>query len=260
MDDAPITVNADGVAEAVAVDLLLPGVSVRVEWGAEHRSGCSQAERKQVDRVWREMREQNDALYDGPIARVLSADIETGVVLCGRSTFKHLVTAGRLGRDVRQLGIVGWLIGMNRAGVEHVLLARRSSSTRVYPGMWENAPSGGVTAGEDERSLFRMLEDEAEEELGMALPSLASGRSAFVGWMRDPIARSLDLIVRVEVGEVDPSRAPCFGAGDGRWEYTDAAWLSHADAPAYFAKHREAISPPTLALARKLGWSNESQA
>jgi hypothetical protein len=243
---------ATGEAEerGVIVEAFAPGVMPFVEWASE-APGVAPAESERVDRAWRELRAANDAMYDGPIVRVLSADAETGALRCARSTFRHVATAAKLGRDVRQLGT-------ERGGDahEHVLLARRSGETRVYPGLWENAPSGGVSVGTDAQQLYRALADEADEELGLELPEWASGRGTFVGWLRDPIAMSLDLIVRVHVGEIDPHRSPCFGGADGggRWEYTDAAWLARADALSYFKRHADAISPPTAALAKHMGW------
>jgi hypothetical protein len=218
-----------------------------------------------VDRAWRELCAVNDSLYDGPILRVRSADAQTGSIVCERSTFRHLATAGRLGRDVRQLGVVGWLIGCDRTtGEEHVLLGRRGASTRVYPGLWENAPSGGVPgvplnlASLEAGALYAALSDEAEEELGIALPAFDSGPVAFDSWIHDPVARSLDLVVCVDVGMIDAGRLPCLASGgepDDQREYIDSSWLSRGEAAAYFDRHANAISPPTLALARHMGWA-----
>lgn len=255
------------------------GVRVEALGGAELRVAMRQAAAEElspgmaaeVDRVWREMASQNPALYDGPTLRVDAFDAASGVISCSRSSFKHLATADRLGVAFRQLGIVGWLTGRDRGGREHVLLGRRSSAVRVYQGLWENAPSGGVpprviqasATSASVETLFEALRDEAEEELAMTLPAwgeLAPARARARWWIVDDLARSLDIVVEIDMGEIDPRVAgeTCASARRNA-EYVDVAWVARDEWKA-FASARcadgdgQVLSPPTVALARGLGW------
>ncbi len=246
----------------------LGGPSAHVSKMAE-RPSLTPAE---IDRVWQELTSANGALYDGPILCVEAFEASSGSIRCSRSSFRHLAAADRLGLATRQLGIVGWLTGRSRDGREHVLLGRRSSATRVYQGLWENAPSGGVpprvmAAGASEAgvdTLFEALREEAEEELALDLPAwknLEAGRARVRRWIVDDLARSLDVVVEIEMGEtgsgtIDPRTAGgvCANARpDG--EYVDVAWVARDEWRDFVRSHSPSVlSPPTVALAESLGW------
>lgn len=248
----------------------LPGALLNSARTPPPRPGAAPPADPALEDAWLAMRRDNDALFDGPILQVTSFDAASGVLRARPSSFKHLATASVLARDVRQLGVVGWLTGRDAAGAERILLARRSAGTRVYPGQWENAPAGGVDLGMlappppglnecPASALYSALQEESREELGLRLPAWpATGSAARApvarSWIVDDLARSLDVVFEVELGAVDPRRTPCFAAGGGRWEYTDAAWLTRAELAAFAERREQPLSPPTLALARFLGW------
>lgn len=231
----------------------------------------------EIDRVWNALCADNPALYDGPIVRVESFDAERGEVVCSRSSFKHLATADRLGLSTRQLGIVGWITGRDRQGREHVLLGRRGSDTRVYQGLWENAPSGGVSprllaAPPRETAidvLFEALREEAEEELAMTLASwteVSRSGASVRRWIVDDLAHSLDLVAEIDLGNIDPTRIDQCGSAGGvaggacarsrpDGEYLDAGWVARDEWSRFATSSpRDVLSPPTLALAASLGW------
>lgn len=215
-----------------------------------------------IDLVWAELRQASPRLFDGPI--VLT---DTGAAVLGaapldnlparRATYKTLATAAEVGMTVRALGVQALVIARDAAGVEHILFGRRSSEVRMYPGLWENAPSGSVPpppAAEQSVALphlARTLIAEGIEELGI---SLGAAAMTCIALLDDAEAASLDVVLRVDVGEpINPKARPC-PATDGRWEYADTAWIAVADLPTWVAANADAISPPTRAM---LGWLDE---
>lgn len=234
------------------------GVELRAQIGSSAPAGAEQAAR--IDAVWEELRRGNDRLYDGPILRAVSVDVESGSLLCRRETYRVLAASARLGLGVRQLGVMGVITGRDSAGREHVLLARRAAQTRIYPGLWELAPSGGVTPPPlnvpriGSRELSAALADEAEEELAL---DLSGQDGAAIAVLRDVHACSDDIVLRIELtGPIDPRRGVCPASNDAadRWEYLDVAWVAMGDLRGFVDEHRSAIAPPTRALLRWLGW------
>jgi len=213
-----------------------------------------------IARTWDELRAANDRFYDGPILRFISLDAQHGELLCRRDSFRTLAVSPRLGLGVRQLGVSGIITARDHAGAQHLLLGRRGAETRIYPGLWEVAPSGGVKPPPpniDRLSLHNLalaLAEEADEELGMTLDPNAAQLLAF---LRDEVACSDDAILRFELpSAIDPRRAACPLAAEaaGRWEYIDSAWIALGDLSAFARDHAAAIAPPTAALLRWLNW------
>ncbi len=234
-----------------------PSARVSVQ-PAQHAGPETQA---RVARVWQDLRAANDRLYDGPILRSVSLDAERAEVLCRRDTFRSLATSARLGLGVRQLGVSGVIIAKDTAGIEHLLLGRRAADTRIYPGLWEFAPSGGVKPpppNVDSLSLLDLataLAEEADEELGMQLDPRDARLLAF---LRDETACSDDAILRFDLSTpVNPRAGVCPAASEaaGRWEYVDSAWVALSGLPNFSREHAHAIAPPTLALLRWLNWA-----
>lgn len=244
--------------DGITIVPLPRGVELHAEIGEMLPRGGEQAMR--IEAVWNELRRENDRLHDGPILRAISIDAESGEVRCRRDTYRSLAVSARLGLGVRQLGVMGAITGRDRAGREHVLLGRRAAQTRIYPGLWELAPSGGVTPppmnvpGLGLGDLAAALADEADEELGLDL----SGQSiAAIAVLRDVHACSDDIVLRIELADpIDPRRGVCPASNDAadRWEYLDVAWIALGDVHTFVDDHRGAIAPPTRALLRWLGW------
>ena len=234
------------------------GVELHAEIGEMLPRGGEQVMR--IEAVWNELRRENDRLHDGPILRAVSVDAESGSLLCRRDTYRSLAVSARLGLGVRQLGVMGVITGRDRAGREHVLLARRAAQTRIYPGLWELAPSGGVTPPPlnmpriGSRELSAALADEAEEELAL---DLSGQDSAAIAVLRDAHACSDDIVLRIELAEpIDPRRGTCPASNEAadRWEYVDVAWIALGEVHTFVDDHRHAVAPPTRAMLGWLGW------
>ncbi|MGH7132371.1 MAG: hypothetical protein ACREJO_10550 [Phycisphaerales bacterium] len=224
-----------------------------------------------VGGAWREMRLANDRLHDGHIIVVNEIEgVEAGadggglVIQCSRRRYMDLATQHHPSvgdHGIRLLGVKGLITGRDRAGREHVLIARRGTQTRVYGGMWEIAPGGGVDAASTASEIThddiaRSLVHEATEEMGVNLsPADCDPVRAMV---MDDRAFSLDLIMPVRwPGIVDPRRGLC--AADGcEWEYLDVAWVAIDEVGGFAAKNAAAITPPTLAVWRWRNWTEPS--
>lgn len=226
---------------------------------------------------WAALCAENPRYHDGDILSVARIAGDGGVIECAPDRFKRLAVQ-RDGRDlgVRLLGVKGMIVGRDERGGEHVLIARRGPQTRVYHDQWEIAPAGGIdgvvdrsvlaraAAGErvdlGERVVVAALLEEAREELGLEIDP-AGCRAVCI--VRDEVARSVDVIVRVDWPRpIDPRRAVCGGggfcAGGNGWEYTDSAWLSRADAPGFEARAAGSLVGPMRAALRWAGWTTES--
>lgn len=264
----------------------------------------------QVAERFARARAANPALHDGPTLCVvgLALDAAPGApaapsassapsvhahLAVQRGCYRHLVAqasalAPGLELGVYTLGVKGLILGADRAGRSHVLIARRAGWTRMYPGLWESAPAGGVTLDDDAISadpadvahaVAATLAAEAHEELGLTIPPPALADARPVALVRDPAARSIDLFIRVRwPGVITPARppGPCALPGRARandaedaedadvadnadeadsprdaGEYIDRAWLALADAARFDSP---ALAPPVRAAWRVLGW------
>jgi 8-oxo-dGTP pyrophosphatase MutT (NUDIX family) len=207
--------------------------------------------------AWGRMVEANPRLHDGPIWSVRAVDAAGLVVEADqyrRLAVQDDPAVGDIG--VRVLGVKGMLIARDETGAERLLLGRRGGETRVYGGLWEIAPAGGVSPrrGLDEHVLRETLAEEMHEELGMEIDDAAATPLCLV---RDDLAWSVDVVMAVAWPAVVPSsgagRVVC--AVDGcAWEYVDASWLSRAEVAKFVEGSSRAVSPPTLAVLRWAGW------
>ncbi len=246
--------------------LPLPDAAVRIRIAPEPESAggwddpASKAD--EIERRWADARADNPRLRDGEVLSVGAIDPGAGLIHTSRSTYKRLVAQNAtLDLGVRMLGVKGLLIGRDTHGVEHVLIARRGGDTRVYGGMWEIAPAGGVSV--PPRSVAELgpevlrdtLADEAHEELGLDLDVSAARPVAVV---RDDVARSVDVIVRLDWpssgGIIDPRASVCT-LGRDDWEYVDTAFLSRSDAAAFDKRASGEIVGPMRVVLRWLGWT-----
>lgn len=208
----------------------------------------------EAERVWEELRSRNPRLFDGPVLLLdLAALVERRELLARRGTYKTLATAELLGRgDVRALGVQGLVTARDRDGEACLLLGRRGADVRIYPGQWENAPSGtveptrGSVIGMPE--LLHALADEGQEEVGI---DLHAGRAICMAILDDAMARTVDVVVYVELDAVVTSRViACQDQDCGIGEYAMAAWSPIADVTAWVEREPGAVSPPTRALVR----------
>ncbi|MBL8759091.1 MAG: hypothetical protein JNK35_11740 [Phycisphaerae bacterium] len=232
---------------------------------------------------WAGLCASNPRYHDGDILSVARIAADGGGIECVPDRFKRLAVQ-RDDRDlgVRLLGVKGMIVGRDQGGGEHVLIARRGPQTRVYHDQWEIAPAGGIDGVVDRSALARAaaggrvdlgtrvvidaLAEEGREELGLEIDPAWCRPVCIV---RDEVARSVDVIVRVDWPKpIDPRRAVCGGgaggggglcAGGNGWEYTDSAWLARADAPGFEARAAESLVGPMRAALRWAGWTTGSE-
>ncbi|GJQ29458.1 MAG: hypothetical protein HBSAPP03_13420 [Phycisphaerae bacterium] len=197
---------------------------------------------------WARLCAMNPRLHNGPILSVVTLDAEQGDILVRRETYQRLAAQPRVATGVRLFAVTAVLTARDRAGRSLVLFGRRSDGVRIYPGMWELGPSGGIGVPAasmdimDEALLLRSLADEVEEEVG---ERIASG--APIAVVRDHVARSDDVVFRIDLGTIDDFAR----AAPANWEYTQTRWVH--DVPAFLAAHGDEVIAPTRALVRALG-------
>lgn len=86
------------------------------------------------------------------------------------------------------------------------------------------------------------LRTELDEEVGVASP-LVDAQA--IGLVFDPLARSLDIIVRARIeGEPPPLRT----GAERAWECADARWIGRATLRSELATLEGGVVAPTLAI------------
>ncbi len=190
----------------------------------------------------------------------------------------HAHPTGDLG--VRLLGVKGAVLARDPLGRRHVALARRHPDTRVYPGMWEIAPGGGIHPSPvavpaptslpppTVADLLSTLREELLDELGLDWDQ-AIDAAAPLALLDDQQACSVDVVFaltfRATIGRLRPGvpHAPPQVVGldaslcqSGRcsWEVIDLAWLAQHEAQAFADRHAHALTPPTRRVLELLGW------
>jgi hypothetical protein len=219
-----------------------------------------------TEKRWREMLAQNPRLYSGPLLAVVSIDFDEGVIHTRRDEFKRLAVQPQVKTGVQILSVTGVLTARDAQGWEHVLLGRRGRGTRIYGGMWELGPSGGLTPPAamtttlDERDARRQLMEEAEEELGLHVgmhipPTAAQGCVLYV---RDTIACSDDLVIPLrhdEAGSLERLDAALKQQrATHAWEYEETQWVQIGKLAQFDAHHANEIIITSRAVFRGLGW------
>jgi hypothetical protein len=213
---------------------------------------------QRIDQAWADQRAANPSLFDGPILSVSSIDARSGTITCVCERFARLMVqsdpaVGDLG--VRLLGIKAIVRGRDTHQREHVLLARRGREVRVYPGLWEIGPAGGVDiAGSGtftHDALTRTLIDEAHEELALELTPEQIAPPALI--VHDELALCHDLIAPVTWSKpINPRWTLCASAACANSEYLDACWVPIDELPGFMRDHAHAISPVTHVALREL--------
>lgn len=202
----------------------------------------------EVEAEWNRRRAANPRLFDGPVLSVVNIDGEQGIVRCTIDSYKRLVVQPTIETGVRQLSVTGVLTGIDEHGSRRVLLGRRSHKTRMYGGMWQNCPAGGIdpkpgVSRMTHRDIADELRREVMEEAGLA--EAAVGRPVAV--IFDERARSHDIIVPVDVGEI--------GKTVKGWEYDELRWVHTADVIAFDYSESESFMAITRAVFRVMGWA-----
>ena len=225
-------------------------LSVRIEPAPDQRDDPARAQA--VDAEWRRRCAANPRLFDGQILSIVR--IEPGEpIRARRDSYKSLTVQPEIETGVEQLSVTGVVLSRDESGAEQVFLGRRSGQTRVYAGMWELGPSGGIDPPPanrpdlSEQYLIEQLRREFAEETGCASP-LSDIRAAAV--CQDFTARSHDIVFTCRAENLRPSPE----SHPDRWEYDRAQWVPVRDIAQFDARNSAEIIPPTRALFRFLGW------
>ena len=237
----------------------------------------SDLEREHTDRRWAQMVRDNPRLYSGPLLAVVSHDLDQGVIHTRRDEFKRLAVQPHVTTGVQILSVTGAITARDANNQEHVLLGKRGRSTRVYGGMWELGPAGGIPPPHksittlSEADAARHLLEEAEEELGLTLDSSTLGQHALTLLIRDTVAHSDDLTFLIAHGAPGSMEHLKAQLNDSRathaWEYEETRWVPLDDPhtphdphglAAFDAGHADEIIITTRAAFRGLGWVKDT--
>lgn len=222
-----------------------------------------------VEARWSELCAANPRLHDGRMLSVVSISHDPqSRAGCGLTTvvarvgsYKALAVeapgAGSVETGTDQLSVTAIVMGRDAAGRPHVLMGQRGTGTRLYGGMWELGPSGGVDAPEQgvdlltDDEVVRVVRQEIGEELGASVRVGVEGLRAIT---HDPLARSYDLcFVCWATGAVRSGMFTPETAGEP-WEYPRAAWVPCDQLSAFERLHAGQIIGPTRALLRFMRW------
>lgn len=236
-------------------EALVPGVrvvrlagAVRVEIKASEATGHDAA----VEAEWERKRAKNPRLFDGPVLSVRAIRGSAGLITCELASYKGLAVQPEVETGVRQLSVTGVVTAEDREGRLRVLLGRRSHRTRIYGGMWQNCPAGGFEpeAGVKvirQEGIEAELLREVKEEAGLEVRQIGTP----VAIIYDEHARSHDLIVPVEVGEVPETVRG--------WEYDELRWVETGRLGEFEGSEDGRIMAITRAVFRVMGWVAPSE-
>lgn len=232
------------------------GVPLRIV--LEPRPAQGDADAGAVEHEWGRIRATNPRAFNGPILHFLGADPVSACIRAAREEYMRLAVQPVLETGVVQLGVTGILEASDALGRRHVLLGLRSNATRVFGGMWEFGPSGGVDpppVGEtsmDADDVWRVLIEEIREEVGLPVDPDPSPPIAL---LRDPIGRSVELIVRVGLRRpVEELIALIDGENrTSRWEYDAVRWVASDEVHEFV--RREPSIPTAVVIADRLAGS-----
>jgi 8-oxo-dGTP pyrophosphatase MutT (NUDIX family) len=201
-----------------------------------------------VERRWQAMKRQNPRLFGGGVLSVSSLDAAAGLIRCRRDDYRRLVVQPDVPTGVLQLAISGLVLAPDARGRPHVLLGRRGHRTRMYGGMWELTPAGGVEPPVPPArelahgDLAAELVRELREETGLEPPPTRALPPALC-IVLDRLASSYDIILRLDLPEPSTPR-PSPGS---QWESLEFRWLSLDDVSRFLA-HEPVIEPTRAVL------------
>lgn len=215
-----------------------------------------------IEKRWASMVAGNPRLYSGPLLSVVTIDHELGVIHAVRDEFKRLAVQPQVRTGVQILSVTGAITARDLQGREHVLLGRRGRGTRIYGGMWELGPAGGIPPPHQsvgvllEIDAVRHLLEEAEEELGLEIDE-ANVRPASL-LVRDTIASSDDLTFVIGHEERGSMERLAARLGESRasqaWEYDETRWIALDEVAAFDRANAGEIIITTRAAFAGLGW------
>lgn len=214
------------------------------------------SEDARVEEVWARLCAANPKLHDGPMLSVTSFDTETGCIYCRPDSYKRLAVQIDGGPDtgVWLFAVKGIIIAADESHRKHVLMIRRHKQTRMYGGMWEIGPAGGVdlsdpavqTLGIEE--LVVQVRRELREEAGISSPL---GNASLAAFFTDERSRSMDVVIQAELQEPIEQ----IQTDDHEWDGVQSLWLPIAEVEQFVRKERANIVDNSLGLMRLLGWA-----
>jgi len=205
-----------------------------------------------TERRWAELLAENPRHFDGPILAIERFDPATNTIHARRDGYKRLAVQPQVETGVRILSVTGFITALDERSRPCVLLAQRSNATRIYGGLWELAPSGGIDPPRSATGLLDLdhvrtqLASELKEELGTE-PDVSTAHP--IALCVDGPGHSVDVVVRVDTGL--PIDAPGVSIRDS-WEYTGVHWLELTEAPAFAREHADELIPSTREMLRSL--------
>ncbi len=200
---------------------------------------------------WADLVAANPRHFDGPILSVVTFDPDANELMCRRDRYARLAVQPHIPTGVQQLSVTAVLTAHDPSGRMHILLGRRAAQTRIFGGMWEVGPSGGVPPPPANiealpvDALLHHLADEVSEEAGL---EVTTGRA--VAYIRDHIAFSDDVCIQCDLGPLEALGA----SAPANWEYTEVLWLPIDAIPVFEAAHPDQIIAATRAVFRIMGW------
>ncbi len=206
---------------------------------------------EEIEAEWSRLTAANPRLFDGPILALAGFDPGTGRVVCRHDSYKRLTVQGEPEARVMLVAVNGIVTARDCAGREHVLLGRRSTSTRMYGGMWELIPAGGLEpprGGSQDvpaEHLLHQLSVELREEAGLNTPITSATPVAFY---RDEVARSFNIVFAAALSA--PIEDIPLTKRD--WDCDAALWLPR-DEVGEFGRTMPIISA-SRGLLRMAGW------
>lgn len=222
----------------------LDGLRVRVAAERERRDAGLEAE---TEAAWHEMRAENPRLFDGAIVAFESFDVVAGVLSCRIERYRRAAVQPGVENLAMLLGVTALLTSVDAEGREVVFLGRRGAGTRVYGGMWELGPSGGVDAPERAGEfgvdwLRGAVLAEVREELGYA-GDVEIGSPVAID--SDAVGRAVELVLPARVGSPIGFRE--------NWEYSEGLWLTRDGLRRFVGEQADQIIGPTLRVLGVLG-------
>jgi len=244
-------IDAFDLAPVTPIDASAGGITIEIVGGAPPMAPALAAA---VERRWAELLADNPRFHNGAILAIESFDPSTNTIRARRDEYRRLAVQPHAPTRVRVLSVTGMIVASDGAGRACVLLGRRSHKTRIYGGLWELAPSGGIDPPGPGVSRLtiddvrRQLGQELREELGLGL-DLAGARP--VALSVDGPGDAVDIILRVDTGGAIGALG--LGAGPDAWEYSGVRWVALHDAAAFARGRADELIPPTRASLVWLG-------
>ncbi|MEL6499613.1 MAG: hypothetical protein AAF937_10165 [Planctomycetota bacterium] len=209
-----------------------------------------------VVECWDAMRIDKPRLFNGTL---LSYTEHRGSeITVRRDSYQRMavqaVDASLISPPVMQLSVTGLLVARDNAGKPHVFVGRRSHETRIYGGLWELGPAGGIDpppvshTSLNHLDVFRQLEIELHEETRLNIDWSAG---PIVALTIDRHATAADIIMRMDVGSPLEDITPHAQPRKHRWEYEATRWVACHEFE-QFVLDAPCI-PPTISLAKLVG-------